>query len=93
VIELYKRSLAIDVKHEGPDGINTSIGNKNLGHFHRKLAGTCLSAGEIKEHLHLSISYYTEALRINTKIFGPDNHESIEAALDLSESNCLLSEA
>jgi hypothetical protein len=43
VKELDERSLAIDVKNEGPDGVNASIGNTNLGHFDEELAGTCLS--------------------------------------------------
>jgi hypothetical protein len=59
---LIERSLAIYVKHEGPDGVNTSISNMNLGHFHCGLAGTCLSADERKEHLRLSKFYFTEAI-------------------------------
>jgi tetratricopeptide (TPR) repeat protein len=93
VKKLYERSLAIDVKHEGPDGVNTSIGNRNLGHFHQELAGTSLSTEQIKEHLQLSKSYYTEALRIYTKIFGPAHQDTIKAASDLSDISHLLSEA
>jgi hypothetical protein len=90
VKELFECSLAIDVKHEGPDGINTSISNANLGDFHSQLAFTDVTPEERKEHLQLSISYYTEALRINTKIFGPAHHNTINAMLNSSRA---LSEA
>jgi hypothetical protein len=93
VKELFERSLAIYVKDEGPDGINTSIGNTNLGLFHHELAGTCSFADERKEHLRLSRSYYTGALRISRKIFGPDHHNTIEAASHLSRISRALSEA
>jgi len=93
VKELYERSLSIKVKHGGPDGVNTAISNKSLGIFHRQLAGTDLSTDERKEHLRLSVSYYTEAFRINAKIFGPDHHDTIEAASDLSMISRTLSEA
>jgi tetratricopeptide (TPR) repeat protein len=92
VKEMFERSLAIDVKQQGPDGVNTSIGNKNLGVFHDQLAETDLSTDERKEHLRLSVSYYTEALRINANIFGPDHHDTINAASDLSEISLALSE-
>jgi hypothetical protein len=62
--ELFERSLAIDVKHEGPDGVNTSISNKNLGLFYCQLADTDLNTDKRKEHLRLSVSHFTEAFRI-----------------------------
>jgi tetratricopeptide (TPR) repeat protein len=93
VKELCERALAIDVKHEGPDGVNTSISNKNLGFFHRQLAGTDLTTDKRKEHLRLSVSYYTEAFRINAKIFGPDHHDTFNIASDLLTTSRELSEA
>jgi hypothetical protein len=93
VKELFERSLAIEVKHEGPDGVNTSISNTNLGYYHEELAFTDLTSEEKKEHLHLSKSYYTEALRIKTKIFGPANHKTINAASNVSKITRTLSEA
>jgi tetratricopeptide (TPR) repeat protein len=93
VKELYERSLAIDVKHVGPDGVNTSISNKNSGHFHHQLAKTLSTAVERKEHLQLSKFYYTEALRIDTKVFGPAHRDTIDSASNLSDISDLLSEA
>jgi tetratricopeptide (TPR) repeat protein len=93
VKELFERSLAIDVKHEGLDGVNTSISNKNLGGFYEELAFTDLTSEERKEHLCLSESYYSEALRINTKIFGPAHHDTIKAASELLKVSHALLEA
>jgi hypothetical protein len=93
VKSLYERSLAKDVKHDGLDGVNTSISNGNLGEFHYELAFTDLTSEERKEHLQLSKSYYTEALRIYTKIFGPAHRDTIDSASNLSDISDLLSEA
>lgn len=93
VKELYERSLAIKVKHEGLDGSNTSIGNTNLGVFYLNRATTEVSSNKRKEYLILAKSYLIEAFRINTKIFGPAHHNTIDAASDLSTVNLLLSES
>jgi tetratricopeptide (TPR) repeat protein len=93
VKELFERSLAIDVKHEGPDGVNTSISNANLGQFHDEQAQTLIPAVERKEHLQLSKFYYTEALRIDTKIFGLAHRDTINTESKLSRISRELSEA
>jgi hypothetical protein len=93
VKELFERALAISIKNEGPDGVNTSIGNTNLGYFYRKLAFTDLTSEENIKHLHLSKFYYTEALRIKRKIFGLAHHNTIDAASDVSDITRALSEA
>jgi tetratricopeptide (TPR) repeat protein len=93
VKELFERSLAIDVKHEGPDGVNTSISYQHLGFFHEELAQTLPTAVERKEHLQLSKFYFSETLRIGTKIFGPAHRDTINAASNLSDISYLLSEA
>jgi hypothetical protein len=61
VKELYERALAINVEHEGSDGVDTSGSNENLGKFLIQLAETDLTPDERKEHLRLSVSYFTEA--------------------------------
>lgn len=58
--ELFERSLAINVEHEGPDGLNTSISSKNLAQFYLQLASSTRINDERKEHSILSISYCTE---------------------------------
>jgi tetratricopeptide (TPR) repeat protein len=93
VKELYEQTLAIDVKHEGPDGMNTAIHNLNLGHFYLHLITAYPTADNRKEHLRLAESYYTEAIRINTKIFGPTHDKTIEAVSYLLNITRILSEA
>mmetsp|Transcript_26520 Transcript_26520/g.25381 ORF Transcript_26520/g.25381 Transcript_26520/m.25381 type:complete len:470 (+) Transcript_26520:206-1615(+) len=93
VMELYKRSLAIKIKHEGLDGSNTSIGNANLGIYYHQRGAKDSSPGKRKEHFSLAKSCFIEALRINTKIFGPTHLETIEAASTLSQISRLISEA
>jgi hypothetical protein len=36
--ELFERSIAIFMRNEGPDGVNTAIGNLNIGGYHEVLA-------------------------------------------------------
>jgi hypothetical protein len=93
VRELYERALAIKVKYDGPDGGNTAVSNLNLGYFHNQVSQSNLSASKRKEHLSLSKSYFEEALRIYTKIFGPDHPDTIGAASHLSMISLELSEA
>ena len=90
---MYEHALAIRVKNEGPDGGNTAVGNSNLGHFHNQVSQSNLSASKRKEHLSLSKSYFKEALRIKTKVFGPYHPDTIGAASDLSMISLDLSEA
>jgi hypothetical protein len=95
---LYKRSMAIYMNQEGPDGINTAVGNTNLGRYHlsvaeKNLKEKNLNSDKRKEHLLLSVSYYKESLRIYTKAFGRAHHESLGAASELSIASHILSKA
>jgi tetratricopeptide (TPR) repeat protein len=83
--ELYERSLAIDIKHNGPDGINTAVANQNIGNFYHNLASTSIFIDETRiEYLRLSLSYHKEAMRIYTKIFGLDNPSTMDALSNVS---------
>jgi tetratricopeptide (TPR) repeat protein len=90
--ELYERFLAIIIKQEGPDARNTAVVNNKIGAYYYKLAGTQHSAETRIEHLHASLSKYQEALRIYTKIFGPDYPATLEASLKVSFISQKLSE-
>jgi tetratricopeptide (TPR) repeat protein len=91
--ELYERSLAIDIKNEGLEGVNTAAANGRLGIFYHQLAKSQQNGKTRKEHLLLSRSKCKEALRIYTKIFGPDDPRTIIASSDLSMISRELSEA
>lgn len=68
VKELLERSLAIHIKNDGREGMNTAIRYVSLSSFHDRLADSEVSANKRKEHLILSLSFTKEALRIRTKV-------------------------
>jgi hypothetical protein len=83
--KLYEHCLAICRMNEGPDGINTVIGNNQLGNFHLKV-GTKYKMDTIprNEHLCLARTYFMEAKRVWTKIRGPGNNNTEECSFALS---------
>jgi hypothetical protein len=89
---LYKRSLAISIRNEGPDGSNTAIGNKHLGLFHYRLAYEQVTVDLQQMQLLLAKSYFEEEIRIYLKIFGPTHLESVQAASNVADISRELSE-
>jgi tetratricopeptide (TPR) repeat protein len=90
--ELYERSLAITIKHSGPDAKNAAITNHNLGFYHHALA-------EIQENIEIKEMYlfeayhnYTEALRIYTIVLGPDNSRTLQTSSMISMVQCKICE-
>jgi tetratricopeptide (TPR) repeat protein len=92
-MELLERSLANDIKNYGLDGTNTAICNLNLGVFYDQLADRQQNDERKIVYLHLSEAKFEEAVRIYTKIFGPNNSQTIEASSALSIISRKLSEA
>jgi hypothetical protein len=88
--ELLELSLAIDIENYGQDGIDTALSHFFLGNFFQYQADQSFRTGRGdergKELLRLSESKYEESIRINTKIFGPDDPRSIL----ISETLCKL---
>lgn len=78
--DLYERSLAKQMKHYGREGASTAVAYANLGNFYYELAAARQSAETRKELLRLSKANYKEALRILTKIFGPDHVRTAEVS-------------
>jgi tetratricopeptide (TPR) repeat protein len=91
--ELHERCLAINIKNYGSEGLNTAASNNNLGLFYHLQAEANPSAGIRKEHLSLSVPKLNEALRIYTKIFGPNHPDTVQALSQLSIVTRELSEA
>jgi tetratricopeptide (TPR) repeat protein len=91
--ELHERALAIRIENFGSEGINTAASNSNLGTFYHHQAETSLSAGIRKKHLLLSVSKFNEALRIYTKLFGPDHPNTVQVSSQLSIVTHKLSKA
>jgi tetratricopeptide (TPR) repeat protein len=89
--ELFDRSLAIAVMNYGLDAKRTAVANDNLGSFHDMLADR-VSVDRKKKHLHLAESFYIEALRIYTKLCGPDYPPAINIVSFLSSIALQLSQ-
>jgi hypothetical protein len=79
--KLYERSLVSDIRNYGPEGINTAVANSNLGTFYHLRADGSQTAEMRKENLLLSKFKLKEALRIYTKVLGPDNPKTIKLEL------------
>lgn len=81
--EFMERSLAIDRKHFGPDGVNTAISTARIAAFYHQLAETTPQSPDSKKYiLRLSETSCKEALRINMKTRGP-NHSGTKKVLSL----------
>jgi hypothetical protein len=78
--ELFERSLAIYVRNEGPDGVNTSCANIEIGRFHYEFAMVQSTTSSKRAQLQLAKSYSEEAIRIESKIHNPSHPNSIGAA-------------
>jgi tetratricopeptide (TPR) repeat protein len=92
-MELLERSLAIITNNDGPDGTNTALSNLNLGVFYDQLSERQQNDERKIAYLHLSKAKSEEAVRIYTKIFGPNNPQTIEASSMFSIILRKLSEA
>ena len=64
---VLQRSLDISLSNKGPDAQNVGNANYNLGNFYMK-------RGEYVQ----AKPFYKEALRIFTKVHGPDHPETVE---------------
>jgi hypothetical protein len=76
--ELLERSLANSIQNYGPDGTNTATDHVNFGIFYRELADKQQTVSTRREHLRLSEIKIKEALRIYTKIFGPEDPRTLQ---------------
>ena len=63
---VLQRSLDIHVLNLGPDAENVGAANNNLGFFHGKI-------GEFVQ----AKRFYKEALRIYTKVLGPEHPATV----------------
>jgi hypothetical protein len=68
------------------DSKNASHANAHLATFHRKAADSL----SIYNHLILSKSYYKKASRLFRKHYGPNHHNSLQIASNLSSVSIAL---
>jgi hypothetical protein len=69
---LYKRSLALSIRNEGPDG------------FYQQLAKPQSIVDAKRMHLLVANSHFVEAQRIWSKIHGPTHSDAVDAASRLN---------
>jgi tetratricopeptide (TPR) repeat protein len=91
--ELYERSLAIDIRNWGSEGVNTAASYFNMANFYNIRAEVSQTVERKKDCLQLSESKYKESLRIYSKVLGPDSPRTIGASSQLSIISRKLSEA
>jgi hypothetical protein len=82
---LFERSLAIFIRREGPDGVNTAILNINTGSYFYKLVQRQPTVDTKRKYFLLSMSHIEEGFRIQTKIYGPTHPITVQAAYKLSD--------
>jgi hypothetical protein len=86
---LYERSLAICIKYEGLDAVNTSIELIGIGKFHHKNSGMQTTLEARKKELLLAKPYLEKAIRIDSMIQGHMITEAGDARILLK---CIMSE-
>jgi hypothetical protein len=86
---LHEHALAIFIRNEGPDGINTASTNANLGGLHWNRFVVAGYKG--KEHLRLAKGYCKETVRIYTKMHGPTHPHAVQYSSLLSHITRALS--
>jgi tetratricopeptide (TPR) repeat protein len=84
--ELLERALAIYIRHQGPDGVNTAGGNINLGNFYLQLAGVHNDVPFLLQ----AKAYFEEAVRIHTKIYSPTHPSAQFAVPQLTRLNAFI---
>jgi hypothetical protein len=90
--ELYERSWAITIRNVGPDGLNTAVGNFNIGTFYHNSA-TKQSTVELgRTQLLLAKSHCVEAQRIWSKIYGPTHPNTFDVSTRLTDNLSELSQ-
>jgi hypothetical protein len=83
--QLYESYLAITIKNEGLDGINTAVGYESLSYYYFEIAFNQVNSDTKKEHLCLAKSYVKETIRIFTKLFGSAHPQTVTATSNLAD--------
>jgi tetratricopeptide (TPR) repeat protein len=81
---LFERCLAISIRRDGLDCVNTGVFNVNISKFYGELA--IFSPNEYLCFLHLqkAKSHLEEGLRIYMKVYGPSHPNTIRISSDFN---------
>jgi hypothetical protein len=80
----FERSLAIFIKNEGPDGVNTAMTSISTGSYYYELARIQPTVDTKRKHFLVSKSHIEEGFRNRTNIHGPIHPNTVQAASLLS---------
>jgi hypothetical protein len=79
--DLFKRSLTIAIRNEGPDTDNDMTGKVFVGKFHHQLAYTKPTLELRRKELFEAKLYFQDIRRISSKIFGPTHLKTLDTEL------------
>jgi hypothetical protein len=82
--ELCERALAITIRNEGKDTVNTANRHLSISQYHAKLFGIKTSVESKQTHLLLTKASLEKALRIRLKILGPSHPDTVNAKFRLT---------
>jgi hypothetical protein len=89
--ELLFRSLAISTKNEGSNGENVAIINSCIGTYYYQLADLASTFDTKQKLLLLAKFHHEEELRIELKLYGPNNPKCVKSSSQLLALSRLLS--
>jgi hypothetical protein len=81
---LFERCLAICLRSEGPDGLNTAKASISIVRYYYELARRQPTVDTKRKYVLVSKSHIEEGFRIQTKIHGLTHPNTIETGLMLS---------
>jgi hypothetical protein len=82
--KLFESSVAIFIRREGSDGLNTATSNINFGKYYLQLAKRQPTVDTKRKLFLISISHIEEGSRNETKIHGPTHPTTVDVASLLS---------
>jgi hypothetical protein len=88
----YERNLAIAIRNNGPDGLNTAHQHLQISAFYYKVTGAQTTVDLQQKQLLLAKSHMEEALRIYSKIHGPTHPDTLKTASLLTTISSELSQ-
>jgi hypothetical protein len=88
--KMLENYLSDSIRYEGMDGEGTGSANSHLGRFYSEFVQSMPCDDTNCRNLQLSRAYYTEALRIITKCYGPDHPLTKEIASKLTKVSIIF---
>jgi hypothetical protein len=75
--KLFVRYLINLIKNEGADGINTAVGNADMGRYYKQLAEVQPTVALKKKQLLLAQTYLDKAIQTRTRVHGSVHPDTV----------------